>query len=315
MSHDLRFSRREWLTASGALTISACFQPLFANAPPKRRTLLGFSLYGMKSLALTDALAQCAAIGYQCVELPLLADWPADSEKFSAASQKEFRDGLEKHKLRLTALMENLPLLGDEAKHQSNLQRLKAAAEISRTFSATDPPLVETVLGGKPAQWDELKQQFVDRLGDWAKVMAAAEVKLAVKAHISNAIQTPAQLAWVLHQVNNPWLTAAYDESHYELQKLDMRDSMKLLAERLSFVHVKDTRGEPGKFQFLLPGEGKTDYHQLFRLLAQVGYTGDVMVEVSGQLHSKPDYDPIAAAKKSYAALAPAMKHFGGDMP
>jgi inosose dehydratase len=249
------------------------------------------------------------------VELPVLADWPADSAKISSAEQKDFRAGLEKHKLRLTALMDNLPILGDEAKHRSNLQRLKAAAEIARAFNAADPPLVETVLGGKPAQWDEVKQQFVDRLGDWAQVMAAAEVKLAIKAHISNAMQQPAQLAWVLQQVNNPWLTAAYDHSHFELQQLDMRDNLKLLAERMSFVHVKDTRGEPGKFQFLLPGEGKTDYDQLFRLLAQVGYTGDVMVEVSGQIFSKPEYDPIAAAKKSFAALAPAMKRFGGDTP
>lgn len=315
MSLELRLSRRAWLAATSALAFGTQIQPSFANSETNRRPLLGFSLYGMKSLSLNEALAQCAAIGYQCVELPVLADWPADSAKFSAAGQKEFRDGLEKHKLRLTALMDNLPLLGDESKHQSNLQRLKAAAEISRTFRSTDPPLVETVLGGKPAQWQEVKQQFVDRLGDWAKVMAAAEVKLAIKAHISNAMQQPAQLAWVLQQVNNPWLTAAYDHSHFELQQLDMRDNMKLLDGRLSFVHVKDTRGEPGKFQFLLPGEGKTDYDQLFRLLARAGYSGDVMVEVSGQIFSKPEYDPIAAAKKSYAALAPAMKHFSGDAP
>jgi sugar phosphate isomerase/epimerase len=315
MISNLNLSRREWLATTSALAMNHAMRTAFAAEKMKRRPLLGFSLYGMKTLALSEALAQCAAIGYRCVELPVLADWPADTAKFSAAAQKEFRAGLEKNKLRLTALMENLPLLGDETKHRSNLQRLKSAAEVARSLSSTDPPLVETVLGGKPAEWETVKQQFVDRLGEWATVMQQTEVKLAVKAHISNAIQRPEQLAWVLNQVNNPWLTAAYDFSHFELQKLDCRDTLKPLAERMTFVHVKDAQGEPGKFQFLLPGEGTIDYDRLFGALAQAGYSGDILVEVSGQIFSKAGYDPIAAAKKSYAALAPAMKHFGGDTP
>jgi len=307
-------SRRDWLLATTAAAMTTLLPVGFA-VENKRRPLLGFSLYGMKTLALSEALAQCATVGYRCVELPVLADWPGDSAKFSAAAQKEFREGLAKHKLRLTALMDNLPLLGDEAKHRGNLQRLKAAAEIALSISDNDPPLVETVLGSKPAEWETVKQQFVDRLGEWARVMQQAEVKLAVKAHIANAIQRPDQLAWVLAEVNNPWLTAAYDFSHFELQKMDSRDTLKFLAGQITFVHVKDAQGEPGKFQFLLPGEGTIDYSRLFSTLAQVGYTGDIVVEVSGQISSKAGYDPIAAAKKSYAALAPAMKHFGGETP
>ena len=309
-------SRRELLIATSAAALTSQLSTVRAvDEKKQRRPLLGFSLYGMKTLALSEALAQCAAIGYRCVELPVLADWPGDSGKFSAAAQKEFRERLTKHDLRLTALMDNLPILGDDAKHRGNLQRLKAAAEISRAMSEKDPPLVETVLGGKPAEWETVKQQFVDRLGEWARVMQQAEVQLAVKAHVANAMQRPDQLAWVLQQVNNPWLTAAYDFSHFELQKMDCRDTLKMLAEYTTFVHVKDGQGEPGKFQFLLPGEGTIDYSQLFRTLAQLGYNGDIVVEVSGQVFSKAGYDPLAAAKKSYAALAPAMKHFGGEAP
>ena len=310
-----KLSRRTWLAATSAVALTSATSSNFAADKKPRRPLLGFSLYGMKTLSLSDGLAQCAAIGYRCVELPVLADWAGDSAKFSAAAQKEFRAGLAKHDLRLTALMENLPLLGDEAKHRGNLGRLKAAAEIARAMSDTDPPLVETVLGGKPAEWETVKQQFVDRLREWARVMQQAGVQLAVKAHISNAIQRPDQLAWVLEQVNNRWLTAAYDFSHFQLQKMDHRDTLKMLAERISFVHVKDAQGEPGKFQFLLPGEGTIDYQHLFETLAQVGYTGDILVEVSGQIFNKAGYDPVAAAKKSYAALAPAMKRFSGESP
>ncbi|QDU27693.1 L-ribulose-5-phosphate 3-epimerase UlaE [Anatilimnocola aggregata] len=305
-SRPAPLDRRSFLTA-GSVFAAGFMLPIASAAPPpqQRIPLLGFSLYGMKTLPLNKALTQCASIGYQCVELPVLAGWPADTATFTAATKKDFRANAEKNKLRLSAIMDNLPLLGDEAKHRANLGRLKAAALLAHELAPSDPPLVETVLGGKPAQWDEVKQQFVDRLGEWAQVMADAKVKLAVKAHISNAMQRPEQLAWVIDQVKNPWLTAAYDYSHFELQKLTMAETIQPLASKMTFVHVKDAEGEPGKFKFLLPGEGKTDYKELFSQLSQAGYTGDIVVEVSGQVFSQAGYDPIAAAKKCFAALPP----------
>jgi len=309
------FTRREWLVANGALSVIILNPAAAAEKRAPRSPLLGFSLYGMKSLSLAAGLKHCAEIGYRAVELPLLKDWPADSATFSAQARKDFRDGLEKNSLKLSALMDNLPLLSDERGHRSNLDRLKAAAQISNELVPSDPPLVETVLGGKVGSWDEVKQRFVDRLGEWMAVMAAAKVKLAVKCHIGNAMQRPEQLVWLLDKINSPWLTAAYDYSHFELQQLSMADSLQPLAGRISFVHVKDARGEPGKFQFLLPGEGKTDYTKLFAALREAKYTGDILVEVSGQISSKADYDPLAAARSSYAGLAPAFKQFAERAP
>ncbi len=49
---------------------------------------------------------------------------------------------------------------------------------------------------------------------------------------------------------------------------------------------------------------GTIDYRAYFQLVAQSNYSGDVVVEVSGQLHSRPDYDAVAACKKSYAVAA-----------
>lgn len=307
--------RAALLTGAGLCTLPILRQTACAAEPAQRSPLLGFSLYGMKSLTLADALQHCAEIGYRAVELPVLADWPADSAKFSLEAQKRFRDGLQRHSLRLSAIMDNLPLLGEAAKHQSNLERLKAAAQLAHALVPNDPPLIETVLGSKVGTWDDVKQQFVERLGSWSEVLAAAKTKLAVKCHIGNAMQKPEQLRWVLEQVQSPWLTAACDYSHFELQQLSMAESLQPLAEKISFVHVKDAQGEPGKFQFVLPGDGKTDYAKLFAALKQAKYTGDILVEVSGQLHSKPDYDPLAAARRSYAALAPAMKQFTDETP
>jgi inosose dehydratase len=140
--------------------------------------------------------------------------------------------------------------------------------------------------------------------------MAEAKVVLAVKAHVGNACHTPEQLLWLLQQVDSPWLKAAYDYSHFQLRGLELESSLKTLLPHTVFIHVKDAAGEAGKFRFLLPGEGagqqRTDYAAYFRQLATSGYRGDVVVEVSGQIHSQPGYDPVTAARKSYQPLADA---------
>jgi sugar phosphate isomerase/epimerase len=141
--------------------------------------------------------------------------------------------------------------------------------------------------------------------------MAAAEVKLGVKAHIGNATQRPDQLSWLLDQVASPWLVAAYDYSHFELQNLDMQETVGRLVPRSLFIHVKDTEHAQSKRGFLLPGEGTTDYTKLLKLIAGAGYHGDIIVEVSSQLSNKPDYNPLTAARKCYNHLSAAFQAAG----
>jgi sugar phosphate isomerase/epimerase len=305
-------SRRNFLSATLAgATLARCTRSLIA-ADRERTIGLGFSLYGMRALSLADAIKSCADIGYDSVELPVMPDWPGDSAQLSADARREFCAQLAGHKLRLTALMENLPALGDEAHHAGNLQRLKRVCELANDLKQGDrPPLVETILGGKPGEFDAVKQRLVERLADWAVIATAAKVTLAVKAHVSNATQRPEQLVWLLEQVASPYLKAAYDYSHFQLQELKLADTLTVLLPHTVFIHVKDTEHAQGKRGFLLPGEGTIDYREFFKLLAAGSYGGDVVVEVSGQVFSKPGYDPQAAARKCYNHLAPAMKRAG----
>jgi inosose dehydratase len=308
-NHPTSLSRRALLVAGGCALATS----LTADEKP-RRIGLGFSLYGMKSLPLDRAVRACAEIGYDCVELPVLADWPADSARFTAAVRKAFAKTLADEGVRLSAVMENLPLLADN-KVADNLDRLKRAAEIARDLVIDKPPPVETVLGGRPGEWEQVKEKMVERLGDWARVMADAKVVLAIKAHVGNACRTPEDLIWLLKQVDSPWIKAAYDYSHFQLQGLELAATLKTLLPQTVFIHVKDAQGEAGKFQFLLPGAGtgnrEVDYPAYFRQLAAGDYRGDVVVEVSGQIHSQPGYDPLAAARQSYVPLARAFTAAG----
>src|SRR4051812_19638519 len=109
-SSGQRIVRRIFFSRTAQIAGWTLLSREFARAQDAPRAIgLGFSLYGMRSLTISSALQAPPNIGYDCVELPVMPDWPADSARFSADARRELRGELADRKLRLTSLMENLP--------------------------------------------------------------------------------------------------------------------------------------------------------------------------------------------------------------
>jgi inosose dehydratase len=265
----------------------------------------------MKSLKAAQALRACAEIGYDSVELALMPGWPTEPGQLSAANRRELRTQLAEAGLVLDGLMENLREPADDAMHRVNLERLKAAAELGHQLSPQAPPVIETILGGKPADWQRVQQPLADRLAKWADVAAAARTVIAVKPHVANALHLPESALWLVRQVNSRWLKLAFDYSHFALRGLPLEQTVTALAPHTAFIHVKDCRGTAEKFEFLLPGEGTIDDRAYFALLKSAGYRGPLVVEISSQISNRPGYDPLAAARQSYHHLATVLRNTG----
>jgi len=305
-------SRRTFLTrTASALSLTALGSPLFAEGRPASTFGLGYTLYGMKSLPLDEALSTCAEIGYNSVELCLLDGYPTAAAQFGSADRAKLREGLAAVQLRVSGLMENFSALADDAQQAKILDRIKAAGELAHDVSPEAIPPLETVLGGKPAGWDQVKDRMVERLRAWAKAAEEAKITIAIKAHVMHATQTPEHLLWLWRAVDHPAIQIAYDYSHFQVQGLAFDDTFNALLPHTRFIHVKDATGPADKVQFLLPGEGTIDYGAYFRKLQQFGYRGDVVVEVSAMLFKKAGYDPKEAARKSYTALTAGLEKAG----
>lgn len=303
--------RRGFLKQASVMAGAALLNSARAAEDSKALVTLGFSLYGMRSLTLKAALEACARIGYGAVELAVMPDWPGDPKKLMPADRRALADQLRSLKLKLPALMENTPLDVDERRHREQVDRLKAAAELGHELVPESPPLVETILGGKPGQWDAVRKQFAERLTDWIKLAEQTKTVIAIKPHRLGAMNTPEQTLWLLERVGSPWIKLVYDYSHFEGRDLPMADTLKALVPQARFVHVKDVKVVDGKTQFLLPGDGDTDYVTLFKGLREHGYHGSVCVEVSGMIHSRKDYEPLTAARHCYEKLEPAFRKAG----
>lgn len=315
MSRERGISRRQLLQQGGLAAAVWVASSNCGRAAEPKGVNFGFSLYGMKKLPLKEALRVCSEIGYDSVEIVCLADWPSAPEILSETARKELRTQLKDSRLALAGLMENVAAVADDKTHAANLERLKRACELGHDLVPDVTPVVETVLGGKPAAWEEVRDQMANRLHDWAKVAEAQKAIIAIKPHVGGALHTPEGAVWLMNQVKSPALRLVYDYSHYELRAIPLKASLEALLPQTVFIHVKDSAGTFEKFQFALPGDGRTNYADYFQYLKAANYRGPIVVEVSGQLHAKADYDPIAAAKRSYANLAPVLERTGLRMP
>ena len=299
-------SRREFLQTTAAFAGMATLGTSTFAAPPARIGF-GFSLYGMRSLKVAEALKVCADIGYSGVELACLKDWPCDAAVLTKADRATLLSQLNDLALDLPSLMENLGLAVPDAQHQTNLERLKAVCELAHDLAPTELPVIETVLGGKPTEWESLRDKMVVALKDWERVAASHKTVVAIKAHISGALHTPQDAKWLVQQIDSPWIRLVYDYSHFQRQKLDLKESLTAMIRETVFVHIKDNLTTDGKTEFALPGDARDiDYAEYLTLLRNGGYRGAVVVEVSAQVSGKSGYDPVAAAKRCYANIQPA---------
>jgi sugar phosphate isomerase/epimerase len=298
-------NRRSFLQATSILAASnalaAYSQALDKSAPI--RPSLGFSLYGMKTVPLNESLKLCKEIGYDHIELTLNKGYATDPDTFTPEQRTSLAAQLASLKLGMPCLMTNLTLVGEKAVSES-IPALEKAAAFAHHINPTQPPVIETVLGGKPAEWNQLKDGMIANLRRWAETAEKHHVVIALKAHVNSAVNSPERLASLLESVPSTSLAAAYDYSHFQLQGIDMESSMRTLLPKTRFIHVKDSVKTTSGFRFVLPGEGSIDYVTFFTLLKKFNYAGPVCVEVSGQVFSQPGYDPKSAAIKSYQALA-----------
>ncbi|MBL8210088.1 MAG: sugar phosphate isomerase/epimerase [Bryobacterales bacterium] len=281
--------------------------PAAAYAAPRPAVRLSFSTYATPGLEPDRALDLIREAGYDGAELCLMPGWPTHPDKLDAAA----RQRIQRHPLAIPTLIENFNLLVSDADHARTLDRIRAAAALAHEIAPKRPPLLQTVLGGKPGEWDDVKDRMAARLTDWARAAHDSRLSLAIKAHIGSACDTPEKLLWLLETVRHTSLSAIYDYSHFQLAGLGLEESLEALLPHCSFLTVKDGRMADDKPRFLLPGDGTIDYKRYFEILKARRYRGWMLVEVSRQLQTQPGYDPEAAARQSIAHLAPLLKNAG----
>lgn len=298
-------SRRAFLAAGGVAAAT--------SAPP--RVGLSFGSYALWMLTWGDALELIGRTGYDGVELALMPGWPTEPKLLSSSDRLYIRSRLADMGLALPAVLENLRVAHPTQTLPRNLERLRRAIELGVDLAPGKPPIIETTLGRSPGEWDAVKSQFVDEIGEWVRVAGEGDTVICFKPHVGNAVNDIERSRWLVAQIDSPHFRCTYDYSHLWLAGYDLVESLDALLPICPYIHVKDAVRIPDGHRFLLPGDGETDYVAMFRKLRQTGYGGFVNVEISAQLHRADDFHPIEAAMTCYDRMEAAFEAAGLQRP
>jgi len=277
---------------------------------------IAIGTYGLQSMPLAPAIDLIAKTGFNAFEITVFPGTTGDLTEFLKTEDQivKVRDQIADSGLRLSALMADLRPEEDDAKHLEQLSELRTMIELARALAPEDPPLLQTILGGK--DWERSKNLFRDRLADWNRILADQKGYLSIKPHRSHAMGVPEDAKWLLDQLGNPRrLRMVYDFSHYAFlapeREIDETVAAALLI--TNYVAVKDAKIVDDKVRFDLVGEaGSWDHAEIIRAFYDGGYRGDFCCEVSSQIwKSDPGYDAEAATKTCFRNLKAAFDRAG----
>lgn len=150
---------------------------------------------------------------------------------------------------------------------------------------------------------------FGARMTGFADYIAAQGLKFAYHHHLGTVVERPEDLAAFIAATGRS-VGLTLDTGHASLGGIDPVATIRAHPERIAHVHCKDVRaGVFAKVQgsdksflegvlagmFTVPGDGGLDYAAVMGALAQIGYSGWIVVEA--------EQDPAVADPRRYGEL------------
>ncbi|HXF62323.1 MAG TPA: sugar phosphate isomerase/epimerase family protein [Caldilineaceae bacterium] len=274
---------------------------------------LGYSTWGMPKLSIDQAVDHIAALGFDGIEIAVGPGWSTELSTLDKAERQRIRRLLADHGLILSAIAGHASLLEPEPDaHARNVTRLQGAIDLAVDWAQNGvPPYVNTLSGGRSADWEAQHELFAERLAEIVNYAASRGVILAMEPHVDGLVDTPEKMVQILQMVDSPHLRVNFDISHFDIWGIPTAESVAALVPYSVHTHVKDQRGRYPDYEFLIPGEGDFDYVDYLKTMQAAGYDGFINAEVSMMVQRRPNYDPLAAATLSYQTLARAFEQAG----
>ena len=240
-----------------------------------------------------EALAGIAEAGYKYVELTAVPGW---TEHVSLEDDPaDVRRKLEGYGLEAVSLSGHSDLTtGDGLEH--GLKAVRWAAEYGL-------PIVNTAVGGHQSA-DENESAFLGNIGRLADAAEDAGVVVALEIHgdimASSDVTIP-----LLEKIGRDSVKVNYDTANVEFYSGDKAvDDLPKITPHLAHVHLKETTGGKGNWNFPAIGDGVVDFARVLQILRDAGYTGPYSVELEFTGEPWPPLEEVNdSMRRSYEHL------------
>jgi len=235
-----------------------------------------------------EALEGIAAAGFRHVELTAVPGWTEHVDL--DADKGELRRQLERYGLEPVSLSAHSDLTTADGL-EYGLKAVRWAADYGIT-------IVNTAVGGHESA-DENESAFLANVGALADEAERVGVVVGVEVHgdimASGAVTLP-----LLEKIGRDSIKVNYDTANVVFYSGDDAvEDLPKIVDHLCHVHLKETTGGKGVWNFPAVGSGVVDFAGVLRVLQEAGYTGPVSVELEFTGEPWPPLAEVNAAMRS----------------
>jgi len=266
-------TRRDFVTASLAAAVAGAVPARAADARPKLKKAVKFSMIRLRGGTTRDKFELAKKLGFQGVEI----DSPSALNRHAALHAQE-ATGVKVHGV-IDSIHWNQPLSSpDAAVRAEGLDALAGALEDAKFFGADTVLLVPGVVN-RDVTFDQCWQRSQTEVRKLLPLAEKLGVKIAIEVVWNNFITTPEQLVKYVDEFRSLYVGAYFDCSNMIKYGVAPADWIRALGKRMLKF---DFKGYSKTKQWVPIGEGDEDWPAVLKALADVGYDGWATAEVDG---------------------------------
>ena len=234
-----------------------------------------------------EALAGIAAACFKYVELSAVPGWTEHVDLDSDPA--EIRQRLADQGLEAASLSGHSDLTTREG--------LEHGVKAVQWAAAYGIPLVNTAVGGHQSA-GENEAAFLEHVGALADAADEAGVVVALEIHgdimASSDLTIP-----LIEKIGRDSIKVNYDTANVEFYSGERAvDDLPKITSQLAHVHLKDTAGGKGNWDFPAVGDGTVDFRRVLEILRDAGYSGPYSVEIEFKGEPWPALEDVNAAMR-----------------
>jgi L-ribulose-5-phosphate 3-epimerase len=240
------------------------------------------------SYSFDEALAGIADAGFTYVELSAVPGW-TEHVDLEVDEPDQIRRRLAEHGLEAVSLSGHSDLTTREG--------LEHGVAAVRWAVAYGLPVVNTAVGGHQSA-DENEAAFLEHISALAD--AADEVGVVVALEIHGDIMASSDVTIpLIEKIGRDSIKVNYDTANVEFYSGDRAvDDLPKITSQLAHVHLKDTAGGKGNWDFPAVGDGTVDFRRVLEILREAGYSGPYSVEIEFNGEPWPSLEDVNAAMR-----------------
>jgi sugar phosphate isomerase/epimerase len=259
-----------------------------------------------------ESLRRAAQLGFDGIELCFAWGSPCDLERWTDDDTKRVHDLVAETGAKV------LSVASYWARHLSPDQaaRERAAAEMARAISLA-PQLGTNVVtcmafGDPTVPPEKQVDLFGQVFGEYARMAEDHGVRIGIEnwpgikmehgIQIGNLAYSPAMFERLFEAVPSRAVGLEFDPSHLYWQNVDPVSTLRQFADRLVFMHAKDTEVLQDKlrhvgiygsgwWRYRMPGMGQIAWDSLARTLAEIGYRAGIVIEHEDPVFARERFD------------------------